>query len=223
MAAFKSRKPSIPAVIILALTAVTLAIFEITDNSKARMPVETNSPSHEQTGTADAALPTSFNEQLAEVLASVKKTPFRAKITTESEFKGYWIQSGDSYRFEDANKQNILIYNATHKKLWIIDMSRKIAVETICDTTTAGYYEKINPAVFIEGFGNIKDPVTKKLEEMLPSGSKARLSFTEQGLPDRWESQRSDGTPYFIDWEYEQISNIPPVDFDLPNGISIHK
>lgn len=223
MAAFKSRKPSMPAVIILALTAITLAIFEIADNSNARAPMKTNSPSHEQTETASSSLPTSFDDQLAEVLASVKKSPFRAKITTESGFKGYWIQSGDSYRFEDANKQNILIYNATHKKLWIVDMNRKIAVETICDTATADYYSKINPAVFIEGFGSVNSAVTKKLEEMLPSGNMTRLSFTERGLPDRWESQRSDGSPYFIDWEYEQISNIPPVDFDLPDGISIHK
>jgi len=223
MAAFKSKKPSMPAAIILALTAITLAMFEIADNSKARVPVEMNSQSPEQAGAAGTPLPISFDEQLSEVLVSVKKTPFKAKVTTESGFKGYWIQSGDSYRFEDADKQNILIYNSTHKKLWVIDMPRKIAVETVCDTATADYYEKINPAVFIEGFGNVDGSVTRKLEEMLPSGDKARLSFTEQGLPDRWESRKSDGKPYFIDWEYEQTGNISATEFDLPDGISIHK
>lgn len=223
MAAFKSRKPSVPAVIILALTAITLAIFEIVDNSKAHTPIEANSPSYEQTETASASLPTSFSDQLTELLISVRKTPFKAKITTESGFKGYWVQSGDNYRFENADKQNILIYNAALNKLWVIDMNRKIAVETICDTATADFYKKINPAVFIEGFGSVSDSVTKKLEEMLPSGDAAKLTFTKQGLPDRWESLRGDGKPYFIDWEYEQINNIPSVEFDLPGGISIHK
>lgn len=218
----KKRPGSLPAILILVLTVATLIIFDITDRMTIPKPAQNN----EDALTANMVnrdSSNSLNDNLARIIKAAKKTPFKAKITTENGFKGYWTQSGDNYRFEDPSKQNVVIFNASRRTLWVIDITGKVAVETLVNTSTAGSYVELSPAFFVAGYSDTATAGTKTLEDMLPANKHSKLTFTKQGLPETWEGRKRDGSEVFIRWEYIQADIISPSEFVLPEGLSVTK
>lgn len=243
MANYSSRlkgfKPgSTPAITILIITVLTLVVLDYTDRMQtgplkpAGVAKDVRAPESSKTKGADRAarqnqqalnskIPDPLNHNLAKVIDAAKKAPFRARIVTETGLKGYWTQSGDSYRFEDPAKQNLIIFNAKKKRVWVVNTVGKIAIETPVATSAAGTYVDLSPAFFVAGFSDTATAGTRSLEAMLPATGDAKLIFTKQGLPQHWEGPKSDGKNCFIRWEYMQINNISPAEFELPSGLTV--
>lgn len=225
------QSTSLPAIMILVLIAIFLVYFDTT----GRLNISTSKNDQENTvnettGTAKRdnqaeSYKVNESELLSERLSSVieasKRTPFKAKVLTDGGFKGYWTQSGGNYRFEDPSKVNIIILNSLKQRLWVIDSARKTVIESVLDTSSVSSYTELSPALFIESLSATVSPESKKLEDVLPAGDNSKLTFTNEGLPDRWEGLRKNNTPCFIDWDYIQIGNVPPVEFELPRGLSV--
>lgn len=227
----KKQSISLPATIVLALIVLFLVFLDATgrlniDTKKSdrdNMVKETTSTLERdnQTSSYKASEVELLSERLSSVIEATKKVPFKAKVSTDGGFKGYWTQSGDNYRFEDPSNISIIILNASKRRLWVIDAARKTVVESVLDTTTISSYAELSPALFIEGLSGIASPESKKLEDVLPAGSNANLTFTKEGLPDRWEGLRKNSAPCFIDWDYIQVGNITLAEFELPKGLSV--
>ncbi|MDI6716452.1 MAG: hypothetical protein QME63_05865 [Actinomycetota bacterium] len=227
----QSRPSRLPPIIILILAVLALVLFDYTNHAvfspenelSTKMKAENPAKQLVTVNDNNIQKPTDlFNYQLNMVIKSAKKIPFKASVTTEQGLKGYWFQSGDNCRFEDSSRINIIIINSSQMKLWVINSERKTALETQLDTSTVNYYLGLSPVLLIEGLSGTPIANTKSLEEILPSGSNLKLTFTKEGLPKRWES--SDGkTKRYIEWFYIQLGNIPRKEFELPEGINILK
>lgn len=223
---------SMPAALILLITLMAILGFElfgaVSNDEPLSTPIAVNRDAQSeglaQKGSVfDQSNADIFtNSNLKQIINSVKKVPFKAKIITDTGHKGYWTQSGDNYRLEDPAKQNIIIYNAETKKLWIIDVPGKTASETLLTIDSADSYSTITPALLIGGLSvTTTTAETKTIENIIPVGTRSWLTSTKQGLPDRWEGIRSDGSKCFVDWEYLRFGNISPDHFTLPKGISV--
>lgn len=219
---FQQRNPSIPAIFVLALTAITLVVFEIVDTVNSPISKKLDLIKTSQFSEAKNESIGPLREQLTKIIAATKKVPFRAKIVTNDGFKEYWTQSGRNFRFEDPSKQNIIILNYAKKRLWIINLAGKSASESAFDTSTADFYAEIAPAFLLSGLTDTSTAQTIKLEDVLPSNSGSRLTFTKEGLPDRWEGFKGNNSACFVDWQYIQLKkNIPVSEFELPQGITL--
>lgn len=211
---------SLPAIVLLALVAITLVVFNVNKRAGNLPAQNTSTTAAKKAANVADKIPEFFQQKLENVISATKKAPFKAKITTDGGFYGYWTQNGDDYRFESPSKLNLIIINASKKKVWVVNLTRKVALETAISSETAGFYSELSPAFFIEGLSRFANAETKRLEDILPSDSKSRLILTEQGLPKRWEGSRSNKTPCFISWDYIQINNISPAEFELPKGVA---
>jgi hypothetical protein len=160
-------------------------------------------------------------EQMKQILIAAKKVPFKARISTESGFKGFWTQNTLNYRFQNPLNSQVIIFNASKKRLWVVDLTNNIAFETRFNDQSVDAYAEFSPAMFLEVLSDSTDTATKSLEQILPSGDKAKLTFTAIGLPKRWEGQDSSGTATFIAWDYTQLADVPETDFELPAGIVV--
>jgi len=209
------------AVVLLAIVAVTLVVFSVNKRAVNQPAQHTDTTAHNKAPYLGGQSPDFFENQLEKVIIATKKAPFKARISTDGGFYGYWTQSGDNYRFESPTKLNLIIINSSKRKVWVVNLTRKIALETAISSSTAGFYSEISPAFFIEGLSRYANAETKRLEDILPSDNKSKLILTDQGLPKRWEGLRSNKTPCFISWDYIQINNISPAEFELPQGVAI--
>jgi hypothetical protein len=212
---------SLSAVVVLAIVVVTLVVFNANKKAIYQPPQNTDTTMAKKALDISDMVPDYFQYQVEKVIAATKKASFKAKITTDGGFYGYWTQSGDNYRFESPPKLNLIIINSAKKKVWVVNLTRKIAFETPISSSTAGFYRDVSPAFFIEGLSRFANAETKKLEDILPSDNNSKLILTDKGLPKRWEGLRGNKTPCFITWDYLVINNISPAEFELPQGVAI--
>ncbi|HZD59418.1 MAG TPA: hypothetical protein VE439_03050 [Anaerolineae bacterium] len=220
----RDRGPgALPAVIILILLGLILLFFDVVG--------KIDSPTVKVEGPGVHENPKLFNymarepsqDELSKVIEATKKRPFKAKITTEAGFKGYWIQDGLNYRFVDPAKARVVIINSAKKKLWVINLNEKVAYETPLKISSPNDYKELVPALIMEGFSPSTAMETKNIEDILPGGKNVKLTFTPDGLPDRWDGSKKDGTPCFIDWDYYHLGSIPPIAFVPLSGTTINK
>lgn len=216
------RPGALPAVIALIILGLILVFFNIIDKSDDPT-IKTNNRASEDRKMLDRVAEEPFHYQLDKIIEATKKKPFKAKITTEVGIKGYWTQSGIDYRFEDPSRSNIIILNSSQEKLWVIDLAAKIAHETPFNTSNLNHHNELIPTLLIEGLSTSTATGTKNLEDILPGGKNAKLTFTPHELPDRWDGSRRDGAACFIDWDYIQLDNISPTEFEPPQGLTIIK
>ncbi len=209
------------AIVLLAIVAITLVVFNVNKRAVNQPAKNIDMTANKKTpGLGDNA-PGLFERRLEQVISATKKAPFKARIVTDGGFYGFWTQSGDNYRFESPPKLNLIIINSSKKKVWVVNLSRKVALETPISSSTASFYSELSPAFFIEGLSRYANAETKRLEDILPSDTNSKLILTERGLPKRWEGLRSNKTPCFISWDYIQVDTISPAEFELPKGIAI--
>ncbi|MHB8840422.1 MAG: hypothetical protein ACYC56_01320 [Candidatus Aquicultor sp.] len=209
------------AVVLLAIVVVTLVAFNVNKRVVNQPAKNTDTTTNKKAPDLGNKAPDFFERQLEQVISATKKAPFKAKVVTDGGFYGFWTQSGDNYRFESPPKLNLIIINSSKKKVWVVNLTRKVALETPISSSTASFYSELSPAFFIEGLSRYANAETKRLEDILPSDNNSKLMLTKQGLPKRWEGLRSNKTPCFISWDYIQINNISPAEFELPKGIAI--
>lgn len=162
-----------------------------------------------------------IQKRMKQILAATKKVSFKARILTESGFKGFWTQNKLSYRFEDPIGSQAIIFNADKRRLWVIDLTKNIAFETKFNDESVDAYSEFSLAMFLETLTSTSDTSKKDLEEILPAGDKAKLKFNAIGLPIRWEGVKSDGAATFIAWDYTKLADVPPADFELPEGVVV--
>ncbi|HCG99895.1 MAG TPA: hypothetical protein DE036_09005 [Actinobacteria bacterium] len=82
-------------------------------------------------------------------------------------------------------------------------------------------FNELIATMFLEGLSTATASGTHSLLDILPSGENAKLTFTEDDLPDRWEGDKSGGTVRFIDWDYLRIGEVAQGDFELWKGIRV--
>lgn len=218
----KDEKPgALPAVVILIVLGATLVFFDLAERTDNPTITAGPNTSTETTSIIPRTSEDILREQLDEVVSSTQKIPFRATVVTENGVAGVWSQDGMNYRFEDAAKTKIIIVNAAQEKLWVIDVHAKIAHESPFDVSNVGAFNALMPTLFLEGLSTSTASSTQSLLDVLPSGEGAKLTFTPENLPDRWESKNSDGSRRFIDWEYVRLGALAPTDFELWKGLTV--
>jgi len=218
----KDNSPgALPAVIILIMLVLTLILFNVIDRID-KPTIETGKKEAVEQTALIRIEKEPLYDLLNKMMDSTKTRPFKAKVHTEAGFIGYWTQNGDNYRFEDPSRTNVIIINASQKKLWVINLPAKSAHETAIDTSNQDNYNELIPTLLFEGLSATATNGAKVLEDILPGGSNSKLTLNRQGLPDRWDGARSNGAACFIDWDYVQVDNIPPSEFELPQGITIN-
>ncbi len=209
------------AVVLLAIVAVTLVVFNVNKRVVNQPAKNMDITANKKAPAFGNKAPDFFERRLEQVIRATKKAPFKAKVVTDGGFYGFWTQNGDNYRFESPPKLNLIIINSSKKKVWVVNLTRKVALETPINSSTASFYTELSPAFFIEGLSRYANAETKRLEDILPSDTNSKLMLTERGLPKRWEGLRRDKTPCFISWDYIQVDNISPAEFELPKGVAI--
>jgi hypothetical protein len=153
---------------------------------------------------------------MRQILIATKRVPFKARITTESGFKGLWTQNTLNYRFEKPDGTQVIIFNAGKQRLWVVDLEKKVAFETKFNAQSADAYAEFSPLMFLETLSSSTETASRNLEDILPSGKNSSLTFSAIGLPKRWTGLKKDGTPTFITWDYLQTAETSESAFELP-------
>jgi hypothetical protein len=146
------------AVVMIAIVALSLVLLKVEtnrnmkpvnivfepskdNNGVSRLP-ESASSDATATTTTESATASSIKKEIdskpgdiirarmKQILTATKKVPFKARMSTETGFKGFWTQNGLSYRFEDPLGTQAIIFSAEKKRLWVLDISENIAFET---------------------------------------------------------------------------------------------
>ena len=216
----KETKPSVTAIIILAVTVAALVLFNVVDRMGSNPGDISSEIIHKSKADASRA-GISIQNNLQKISVAAGKQQFKAKIITDKGFAGYWTQNKGSYRLEDAAGQNMVIYNAPQKKLWMIDLRNKIVTETALDGATAEFYGSLRPAFFFGGLSASTGAGTVKIEDILPGEQQSQLTFTSSGLPQRWRGLRADGRLGFMAWHYMKLKDIKAEEFKPPRGFSV--
>jgi hypothetical protein len=159
--------------------------------------------------------------RMKQILVATKRVPFKARITTEGGFKGFWTQNTQNYRFENPDNTQVIIFNATKQRLWVVDLDKEVAFETKFNSQSADAYAENSMVMFFETLSSSTETAARDIEDILPSGKKSSLTFNTIGLPKRWTGVKKDGTPTFIAWDYVQTAETSASAFELPAKTAI--